>query len=311
MYANTVATNVQVGKNQRQAVADGLVQLPYMKHQYMRTDRPNALLAEKMAAGVRSRAGQTARASSDLDRATNIQLQGEAQSQNIVTQGQVEDQKRFDTIRGAQMESNARVDTANTKTLGQNRQLAGEAFKNIHLINSNQNVAQNTALNNYLLSANQNIPIEEHKRNQKLMYEAMKDPRIKQAVDSYSQMQTEGYKPFEAQFKAEQARIGENEYPYKTFEESPYYTRWQAQLKNAKTAVDNLWEPIKGMQLAIQYQQPIQSAKKGGSLSKDDQLEIQRDKNASTANLKQTELIYKAILHNNEMLQKALIKVFK
>ena len=82
-------------------------------------------------------------------------------------------------------------------------------------------------------------------------------------------------------------------------------------MKNARKAVDALYEPIEKLQLAQQYQQPLISAKKGGTLNKTEQLELQRDKERATKDVKQTELIFKSIIHNNEMLQKALIKVFK
>lgn len=140
----------------------------------------------------------------------------------------------------------------------------------------------------------------------------MRNPDIKKAVDEYTSVANDGYTAFENQFKAEQSRIGEEEYPYKSFETSPFYTKWQDQIKAAKIKVDNLYKPIQDLQLAQQFQQPLLWQKKGGTtLSKEDRMEIERAKTDSIVAMKETELVYKAILHNNEMLQKALIKVFK
>ena len=51
--------------------------------------------------------------------------------------------------------------------------------------------------------------------------------------------------------------------------------------------------------------------KKGGGLTREDKIAIEREKFNNQKRLKDTEMEYKIIMHNNEMLQKALIKVFK
>lgn len=50
--------------------------------------------------------------------------------------------------------------------------------------------------------------------------------------------------------------------------------------------------------------------KSGGRLTKNERIEIEREKANLKAKQKVVELTYRAILHNNEMLQKSLIKVF-
>lgn len=57
------------------------------------------------------------------------------------------------------------------------------------------------------------------------------------------------------------------------------------------------------------YQQAM--LKKGGSLSKEDRIEIEREKKNLSRDEKLLEMTFKAIMHNNEMLQKSLIRVFK
>ena len=51
--------------------------------------------------------------------------------------------------------------------------------------------------------------------------------------------------------------------------------------------------------------------KSGGSLSKQDKIDLEREKARLRNTQKDIELTYKAILHNNELMQKALIKIFK
>jgi hypothetical protein len=142
------------------------------------------------------------------------------------------------------------------------------------------------------------------------MYDAMSNVAIKEAVDKYRFELNEGIKPFEDQYKLALSRIG-SEYPHKKFEDSPFYTQWQEKVASAKANADALYTPIEKMQLALQYNQPLPAAKKGGSLSKQDKLELQRDKEAAAAVLKKAQLVYESILHNNEMMQTALIKVLK
>ena len=55
----------------------------------------------------------------------------------------------------------------------------------------------------------------------------------------------------------------------------------------------------------------LQFRKKGGTLSKEDRIELEERKAALKRSEKNTERIFKTILHNNEMLQKSLIKLFK
>ena len=61
----------------------------------------------------------------------------------------------------------------------------------------------------------------------------------------------------------------------------------------------------------LSYRRALLFAKSGGSLSKADRLEIQERKSESGRKEKDMEMFYKAIMHNNEMLYKSLIKVFK
>ena len=72
-----------------------------------------------------------------------------------------------------------------------------------------------------------------------------------------------------------------------------------------------MMDPIRQKQSALQTSQALLYLKKGGGLTKDEKMEIENLKNNHKSKVKELELAYKAVLHNNEMLQKALIKVFK
>ena len=55
------------------------------------------------------------------------------------------------------------------------------------------------------------------------------------------------------------------------------------------------------------------SYKKGGKveLTAQEKMDLDNNRYNNVRKLKDTEMTYKAIMHNNEMLQKSLIKVFK
>jgi hypothetical protein len=81
-------------------------------------------------------------------------------------------------------------------------------------------------------------------------------------------------------------------------------------------------KPYQQAMMRMQYQQPLLygsdyqqpyswSFARGGLLSKNDQIEIDDNRNEHTRKQKEAEMIFKAILHNDEMLIKSLIRVFK
>ena len=192
MYANTYATNVGIGNDQRKAIADSLYQLPYMAHQYIRTGTPYTLAAQKQAAEVNSQGKRMAASTSDLNQGNVLRLQALKQASGLIEKGQGLDYERLDKLRNVQLESDTKVNQYNTGILGKNRGLTADAFKNIHLVNANQRNAQNANFTNLMLAMNQNLPVEEAKRNQKFMYEAMKNPKVKEAADVYTKILNEG-----------------------------------------------------------------------------------------------------------------------
>ena len=164
MYVNTINTNKQVGDLQRQAVANSLYQLPYMPHSYMRVDRPNALLAEKQAAQMRSQGKRVAASTSDLDKANAIQLQGESQAQELIGKGQAADLTRFDKLRSFQLENDAAIDQHNTQVLGKNRGMTAEAMQKIPLITANQRLSNASAFNNMMVAGERNYGVNQYKQ---------------------------------------------------------------------------------------------------------------------------------------------------
>jgi hypothetical protein len=185
--------------------------IPYLNQQYIRIDSPYALLGQKQAANVRTRARNIAKSTSDIDKSLAVRLEGEDKAGVIVDKANTMDKQRFDQLRSQQLGANAKVNAANTEILGKNRALAAGAFKGIHLVNANETMAQTTNLNNLITAASKNIPMKEYKQNQRVLFETYDNPKFKKA--------------------AEQVQIAQGEEGKKS-----YYDRWKENYDKTKLA---------------------------------------------------------------------------
>lgn len=313
MYANTVNTNRQVGNLQRQAIANSLYQLPYMPHSYLRVDRPNALQASKQAAEVRSQGKAVAAATSDLDRSTATRLQGEKLAQDVIEKGQTADLSRFDKLRSLQAENDASINQYNTQVLGKNRGLAAEAFKQIPLITANQKLSNASALNNLIVAGERNYGVNRYKNAMDEYWKMSNDPKVKAAGETYSVEAGDiGRNKAMAEYELEKESLKGTDKAALQFEESEAFKNWEGRKLGLEKNLSALLEPIRTKQSWLQHYQPLIYMKKGGTaLTKEEKIDIDNAKFNNAKRLKDTEWAYKAIMHNNEMLQKALIKVFK
>lgn len=316
MALNTYGANAWIGDEQRKAISAGLYQLPYMPHQYLRVDKPYSLEANKQAAEVNSQGKRMAASTSDLNQGAAMRFQGLKQANDIITKGQGLDQERMDKIRGMQIESNAGVDSYNTQTLGKNRGLTGEAMQKIHLVNANQRNAQNTVTNNWLTAWDKNYGLNQYKQNMAKYFDMTNDPQLKSLSDEYTDFAGEkGQANTKALYEANKANYDKTALhsgtPYPTFENSKEYKTWQEQSGKKLDFLKTQMKPMEKAQQQLNLDQQMLYFKKGGGLTKEQKIDIDNAKFNNIKRLKETELTYKAIMHNNEMLQKALIKVFK
>ena len=83
---------------------------------------------------------------------------------------------------------------------------------------------------------------------------------------------------------------------------------YKAEIEELKSLIASHRDLISSLSAELQYSNLYKS---GGSLSKQDRIDLEREKARLRNAQKDIELTYKAILHNNELMQKALIKIFK
>lgn len=312
IYSNTYNANVHAGNDARKAIVDGLYKLPYLNHQYIRIDKPYSLYGEQQASDISGKVNKMANSTSDLNKSFLVKLSGADQARSILDKANTMDQQRVDQLRSSQLESNYKIDDANTQTLGKNRALSANAFKNIQILNRDQRLAQSTAFNNFVLSEAHNIPIRQQRELRGELYNAYQDKNYLNAKKAYSDIVGNAGKNFYYnQWLDKKKRLGDD---YKEeFENSIYQTAWDKAKENKAADLENASRKI--TELTTLYQMNLPSYygiyKKGGSLSKEEKIEINKEKANSESKIKNDEMIYKLMMHNNEMLQKALINVFK
>ena len=310
MYANTIGTNTKVGNIQRGAIASGITSLPTLGRTYFRETSPYAGLGETEAGKVTSKIGRIAASTSDLDRSIGAQLEGTRQAADIRAKYNLADQERRDKIRGQQAESDARTNTYNLGVIGKNKLMAAEAAQKIGLVSANQQLAQNTAFSNFVTSYAKNLPIKSYKQTLGELNVASKDPKLKALSDEYTKMLSPEY---EAQLKSDyeaKAALSPNE--VKTpWETSVAKKNLDALRKQKYDQIMSAKKPYEDLSNELSYKRATLFVKSGGSLTKADRIELQDRKDSQRRREKDIELTYKMIMHNNEMLYKSLIKVFK
>lgn len=315
----TDVANRKSGNEQRQAVAASMFTLPYYNRQNIRISAPYTLRGEEESGKMLSQTNRIAGATSDLNKAMSAQLTGASKASEIRNKYQMADQERIDKLENAQRDANAKVDAMNIQTLGQNRANAANAFKQIHLINSNEtlNRAQNAV--NYIKGLNQSYNKIKDEQGRVKLYEAYNDPTYKGHVESYNKLlagedavKTAYDSEKAAWLKSHPSQSGELKY-----EDSNAYKNWQSKIDASKRILEPYNKKFESLNLAMNLGIPtgnifnVIGYAKGGSLSKEDKIEIEKVKLESKRKQKDVELLYKSIMHDNDILNKSLIKVFK
>ena len=305
LYGYIRSKNAKVADLTRQAVLAGAVTLPGMSPEYVRITSPEQIVANAQADAVRSKAGRLASSTSDLDKSTAISLEGTSKAANIETAAAATAQEKLEALRNKQRELNYTTNKYNLGVEGENKLRMAGVEKKLGQVGINKELSDATATTNLthaLLST-----IEEDKVNKGLsaMYKAYTDPKYTKAREEYSNIVSEeGIAPFKAKYD----KLKKNPDYKKEWEESAPYREWLASKSSKLKYLQELSKTAEQIQLAMTYRQPLPTFKSGGDVSK---LDVEREKSERERKIKNVEMTYKAIIHNNEMLQRALIKIFK
>lgn len=312
MFFNTLAANKQAGVEQRNAAAAGVYSLPMLPKTYTRITSPYRNAADEQATSIQSQAKRISNSTSDLDKGIAVQLTGIQKSNDAISKGQMADQQRADAIIDSQQKANARIDIANLETIGKNKATFANATKSMHLVNANEALSQSNAFGNLMIGLERNVTSKNYKGAFDDYIKTLDNPEYQKAIDAYETAGSDKNKEIARQQWLENSKITSYKEQFPTFESSPEYSNF---IKGRSDAQLKLNPFIKDQQKAGQkfsfLQQRMMFGKSGGTLSKQDRIEIENAKHNNKLKEKDMELTYKAIMHNNEMLQKALLKIFK
>lgn len=301
MYANTVATNRRAGDIQRMAAEAGRYQLPYMSSAYIRSFSPYSFAAQKQASTVQGTAERMAAATSDINKGMGARLSGTKQASDILFKGTQADQQAIAQAAEAQRQANYKVDAYNLGILGKNRALNAGIDRQIALVGANQAIAQNAALNNLLTMSVRNMDKKKYIQTVSQIPAILNNPDYQAKLADYNKAISD-----ETKQEFYNKYIDSVEAKYKTpFEDSSYGRAWKAKIDAASQPLKKYHDQLNALNISLQYP----SWKLGGTISRKE--EIEEIKEANERRRKDTEDTYKTILHNNQMMEKSLIKIFK
>lgn len=315
MFASTIGTNKRTAKLQKQAALAGITRMSGISPTKINTASVFLPQAEKAAATITSKTGRMAKATTDIDKGNAVQLEGVLRANEAREKGMQMDQQRLDAIKNQQLSEDARVQAFKQQVDTQNKLSLAKAAQSIPLIETNRLIANNTALQNLVHTTVENIPTERYKRASDEYTDLRNGPELKQLADEYKkESSAEKLGELKKQYEAAKSKYAGTTGVFPSFEESDIYKNHQTKLKTMRNQLEVAYDPLnragENLQIAQQHYM-MRLVKKGGSLTKAERSELQRENAQYKQKLKELELFHKSIMHNNEMLQKALIKVFK
>lgn len=306
MLAKTLDTNKKAFAAQQKAAAV-VPRMSTMSSINIKQTTPYSLAAQGQINTLQNQAYKLGKATSDLDKYLGVQLSANSQIGDIRTKAMQMDQQRNDQLAAQQLQSDANVKKYNLQVADKNAANVAAAEQKIHLLAANKLLSDNTAINNWLLARDRNMQYKESKAAGKALWDEYSSPEY-----------TGAYKEYETAFSPE----SENEVKtaFDKIIKDPTrnvnltledYEPYKELLSKRKLATEK-WKAAQQKigSLNLQYSL-IGSKAKGGSLSKEDRIEIDKAKSNNKRKEKDLEYIYKSILKNNELLQKALLKIWK
>lgn len=309
MYADTLATNKKSAEFQKRAAVEGIVKLPGVSPLKIKTSSIYTPQAQKMAGDIQSRVGRMAAATSDTSKADALRLEGMTKGNEMISKGQQLDQQRLDAVEAQQLAANAQAQQQNLQIGAQNKMSYAQAAQKIPLIDSNEVAAKGNAFQTLVHGEKQNRSGKEYNYWMDKFEEYRNSPELKSAVDLL-QTHEKQLEKLKSDYEAKRTSSGG---ALPEFEDSQVYKKWLKISTERKADFDKLYKPLEQMKQAASgaYNKYVMGMKSGGSLTKEERSELQRENAEYKMKMKELELFYKSIMHNNQMLQKALIKVFK
>lgn len=300
-FVNTLTSNSKIAKLQKQAALAGLVNLEGPEKQYIRTPELVSPIYEGQANKVLSSANRLNSSISDFDKRANVMLAANKQANELREKGAQTDLQSLQQARAMQQQANAQWGAATADITNKNKLATADVLSKVNLIDANKVLANNTAIQNMLRTFSQNQDVQEKKKMYKNYFDLISGPESKNLTNQWNALikQEELAKQNWGKNKSENATLKT------TWEESNLAKEIAAKKKQINSDMENYKNKVTYAGIALQN--PYLS--KGGTLA--DKKELIRYKAQISKDQKEEDELYKAILKNNELLLKSLIKVFK
>lgn len=306
MYINTVATNSKIAQSQKKAAMAGIVKLPTISNEYIRTSAKSSHFYDLQANKIRGVGKRLSESTSDIDKGFGARLASEQQALDISGKGEQIDQQNISREVDQQQASNRQTELQNLGIIGQNLQSVSGAEKALSLIDANKMLTSASALNNLITATNRNKEIKDSKNRAIDFYEMSKDPEIKNISEEWQALNSE--EAIAKQAFLDKIKDGTNTVSEGVWENSPEAIKYSGLKKSLLARSKPIEEKINAARYAMQYGLPIKRAKGGTLAEKKYLIDLKHQQKRELEDQKQ---YYKTILQNNEILMKSLIKVFK
>jgi hypothetical protein len=315
MFLNTLRTNRKLEESRRASVAAAgefkKSTMPYT--QLTAPVNTNKMLVEKQAANLRSTLDRVGR-TTDVDRSIGMRLAGERQINEGLLQNNSEFAQR--TAMHSAQQSALNVDTMKYNLGVQDMNSEYMAKVRSELLKNPLPLMNDAALKNFIIGQNQNRQVREKKAIVNKYFDTVKDPKIRLDLENlskeYTDHRTAGYTDAQAKFDARIHTSPTVSTEPETFLKSPEYKKWKMADETIEKRIREVRRPIDDAHMAVQ----AISYKEGGELkARKFQHSVNKDNNAArmkenALSVKEKEILYKAIFHNNEMLLKSLAVIF-
>lgn len=306
MYINTVATNSKIAQAQKKAAMAGIVKLPTISNEYIRTSAKSSPFYDLQANKIRGVGKRLSESTSDIDKGFGARLASEQQALETSSKGEQLDQQNIAREVAQQQASNRQTELQNLGIVGQNLQSVAGAEKALSLIDANKMLMNSAEFNKFLDISNRNRSLKENKKSLENFYDLKYSPETKSIQNRWNtldQLEKEGKQKFLDRMKSDSSTVAEGDW-----EKSPEYLEIKAMKQGLLEESKPIYEKINKAQYAIQYGLPIKRAKGGTLAEKKYLIDLKHQQKRELEDQKQ---YYKTILQNNEILMKSLIKVFK
>lgn len=314
--------NKASGQYQRNAVVEGIYTLPSVPYQNYKISSPYLLLGEKQANNLMGAINRAASSVADIDKAASIKLEGLKNANAIRDKYNSANQEYISNLNNAQTALNAKTAEKNAAIAANNAANIANARKQINLVNANETLTNAQNISNLAKYTSRwtsrvNKEAQENENTEKL-FNLLNDEEYQNVMNEYQEHVNtidrlkQNYID-RTKSNMDQDAINNTDWDTE-FQNTDEYKNWlkrKEELETKKKTLEKKWNTV---QTALFVGMPLSGVlknAKGGGLTDAGRIEAEKIRSETRYKMKDMEIFYKTIQHDNELLIKSLIKIFK